>query len=91
MGKNFKFFLKFIEGIKLHWLFHVSFGEINFSKWRDLCNQFKFLALAILKGFSEGFALDTILDTPTHLTQTVGRFDMWVTPRTITNRPSFFL
>ena len=69
MGKNFKFFLKFIEGIKLHWLFHVSFGEINFSKWRDLCNQFKFLALAILKGFSEGFALDTILDTPTQLHQ----------------------
>ena len=31
-----------------------------------------------------------VLDPPTHnLTQTVGRFDMWVTPKT--NRPSFCL
>ena len=35
MGKNFKFFSKFLEGIRLHLLFHAGFGEIRFLKWRD--------------------------------------------------------
>ena len=30
---------KFLEGIRLHWLFHAGFGEIRFLKWRDVINS----------------------------------------------------
>ena len=56
MGQNFKFFLKFLEGIKLHWLFHVGFREIKFSKWRDVCNQSKFLVFGNIKRVFRRFA-----------------------------------
>ena len=47
---------KFLEGIRLHWLFHVGFGEIRFLKWRDVINSSSWF-LAILKGFSKGLPL----------------------------------
>ena len=55
MGQNFKFFLKFLEAIKLHWLLHVGFGEVKFSKWRNVCNQSKFLVFGNIgnKGFQK--------------------------------------
>ena len=40
---------KFLEEIKLYWLFHVSFGEIRFLKWHDVYNQFKFLVFGNIK------------------------------------------
>ena len=48
--------VKFLEGIKLHWLFHAGFGEIRFLKWRDVINSNSWF-LAILKRFSEGLPL----------------------------------
>ena len=71
MGKNFKFFLKFLEEIRLHWLFYAGFGEIKFSEWRDVYIQFKFLVLGNNKGFSEGLPLfmSPILDPAIHLHQ----------------------
>ena len=45
MGENFKFFFKFLEGIRLHWRDYI-FKVL-------LRNQVKFLFLVILKGFSE--------------------------------------
>ena len=57
MGKNFKFFLKFLEEIRLHWLFYAGFGEIKFSEWRDVYIQFNSWFWAIIKGFSEGLPL----------------------------------
>ena len=40
---------KFLEEIKLYWLFHVSFGEIRILKWHDVYNQFKFLVFGNIK------------------------------------------
>ena len=45
MGKNLNFFLKSLEEIRPHWLFHAGFGEIKFSQWSDAYIQFKFLVL----------------------------------------------
>ena len=42
---------KFLEEIRLHWLFHVGFGEIRFLKWHDVINSNSWF-LAILKEFS---------------------------------------
>ena len=42
---------EFLEEIRLHWLFHVSFGEIRFLKWHGVINSNSWL-LAILKEFS---------------------------------------
>ena len=47
---------KFLEGIRLHRMFHVGFGEIRFLKWRDVISSNPGF-LAILKGFSEGLSL----------------------------------
>ena len=47
-----------LEGIRLHWLFHASFEEIRFLKWRDVINSNSWF-LAILKEFSEGLPLFT--------------------------------
>ena len=46
---------KFLEEIRLHWLFHVGFGEIRFFKWHDVINSNSGL-LANIKEFS-GLAL----------------------------------
>ena len=46
----------FLEGIRLHWLFHAGFGEIRFLKWRDVVSSNSWF-LAVLKGFSEGLPL----------------------------------
>ena len=56
MGKNFKFFLKVLEEIRLHWLFYAGFGEIKFSEWRDVYIQFKFLVLGNNKRVFRRFA-----------------------------------
>ena len=56
MGKNFKFFLKFLEEIRLHWLLYAGFGEIKFSEWRDVYIQFKFLVLGNNKRVFRRFA-----------------------------------
>ena len=48
---------KFLEEIRLHWLFHVGFGEIRFFKWHDVANQFKFLVFGNIKSFHFRFAL----------------------------------
>ena len=40
---------KFLERIRLHWMFHEGFGEIRFLKW--WCNQFNFLVFDITKMF----------------------------------------
>ena len=93
---------KFLEGIKLHWLFHAGFGEVRFLF--DANSWF----FAILKWFRDGFPLFkliffflklkrilTKIDISgvncicINLTPIVGRFDMWVTTKT--NRPSFCL
>ena len=42
---------KFLEEIRLHWLFHMGFGEIRFLKWHDVINSNSWF-LAILKEFS---------------------------------------
>ena len=42
---------KFLEEIRLHWLFHVGFGEIRFLKWHDVINSNSWF-LAMLKNFS---------------------------------------
>ena len=31
--------LKFLERVRLYWLFHVGFGEIRFLKSRDAINS----------------------------------------------------
>ena len=50
MGNVFYHF-KFLEEIRLHWLFHVSFAEIRFLKLHDVTNSNSWF-LAILKEFS---------------------------------------
>ena len=47
---------KFLEGIRLHWLFHAGFGEIRLLKWYDVIISNSWF-LAISKGFSEGLIL----------------------------------
>ena len=42
---------KFLEEIRLHWLFRVGFGEISFLKWHDVIISNSWF-LAILKEFS---------------------------------------
>ena len=42
---------KFLEEIRLHWLFHMGFGEIRFLKWYDVINSNSWF-LAILREFS---------------------------------------
>ena len=39
---------KFLEEIRLHWLFHMGFEEIRLLKWHDVINSNSWL-LAILK------------------------------------------
>ena len=41
---------KFLEEIRLHWLFHRGFGEIRFLKWHDVINS-NYWFLAILRVF----------------------------------------
>ena len=55
MGSDASCF-KFLEGIRLHWMFHAGFWEIRFLKWRDVINSNSWF-LAIFKGFSEGLPL----------------------------------
>ena len=45
---------KFLEGIRLHWLFHSGFWEIRFLRRCDVINWNSWF-LAILKAFSEAF------------------------------------
>ena len=42
---------KFLEGIRLHWLFYVGLGEIRFLKWHNVISSNSWF-LAILKEFS---------------------------------------
>ena len=42
---------KFLEEIRLHWLFHMGFEEIRFLKWHDVINS-NYWFLAILREFS---------------------------------------
>ena len=93
---------KFLEGIRLHWLFHAGFGEVRFLF--DANSWF----FSILKWFRDGFPLFKLIFSflklkrilkkidisgvnciCINLTQIVGRFDIWVTTKT--NRPSFCL
>ena len=93
---------KFLEGIKLHWLFHAGFGEVGFLF--DANSWF----FSILKWFRDGFPLFKLIFSflklkrilkkidisgvnciCINLAQIVGRFDIWVTTKT--NRPSFCL
>ena len=47
---------KFLEGIRIHWLFHAGLGEIRFLKGRDVINSNSWF-FAILNRFSEGLPL----------------------------------
>ena len=51
MGPVKYYRFKFLEGIRLHWLYHTNFGEIRFLKWFDAINSNSWF-LAILKGFN---------------------------------------
>ena len=46
---------KFLEGIRLHWLFHTDFGEIRFLKRRETY-QFKFFIFGNVKKVFRRFA-----------------------------------
>ena len=53
---------KFLEEIRLRWLFYVGFGEIRFLEWSDSINS-NFWLLAMLKVFSEGLPLFKLKDS----------------------------
>ena len=49
--RQWRHHFKFLEEIRIYWLFHVCFGETRFLKWHDVINSNSWF-LAILKKFS---------------------------------------
>ena len=57
MGKNLNFFLKSLEEIRPHWLFHAGFGLNFHSGVMYIFNSNSWFWAIIIKGFSEGLPL----------------------------------